>query len=434
MDGDHNGRYEKQERGVDVERLHQRLVDQLKQRDLITDASVEAAFRAVPRHLFLPALTLEDVYRDEAIPTKMFNGVPISSSSQPAIMAIMLEQLQLQPGQRVLEIGAGTGYNAALMAHIVGETGRVVTIDIDEDIASGARAHLAAAGFEQVEVICADGGNGYPHLAPFDRIILTVGAGDILPAWREQLNLHGRLLLPLKLRDPQVSVVFEQEGDALASVSVRACGFMMLRGAFAESAFRVQLGPEPILHLGMGEPCTLDTDALYRWLTGPSRDIPLHIQVGPRELFFGLHMWLALQEANYCQVVAQRSLVERGIIPALFPLFTANKYTSSFGLLDESSICLLFHPPLPASVDETIASTMRFELLVKSFGPLIGEQDEGLVVRLMKQISLWNAAGRPTEEHLHIKAYPRDYSYRPSPGEIVLQKQWTQLVVSWERP
>src|SRR5579859_6035322 len=123
--------------------LQQDLVEQLIRAGNIRTEAVEAAFRAVPRHVFLPELAAEEAYRDEAIPTKFLNGSAISSSSQPAIMAIMLEQLELQPGQRVLEIGAGTGYNAALIAHIVGETGQVVTIDIDEDIVADARTHLA---------------------------------------------------------------------------------------------------------------------------------------------------------------------------------------------------------------------------------------------------------------------------------------------------
>ena len=415
------------EQDVDVKQLHQNLVEQLKQKELITDASIEAAFRAVPRHLFLPALSPEEVYRDEAIPTKMLNGTPISSSSQPAIMAIMLEQLQLRPGQRVLEIGAGTGYNAALMAHIVGETGRVVTIDIDADIVADARTHLATAGFGRVEVICADGGDGYPPLAPYDRIILTVGAGDIAPAWRDQLKADGLLLLPLKLHEPQVSVVFEQASDHLASVSVRACGFMMLRGAFAEPTLRVQLGPDPLLFLGMSEQRELNTNALYTWLIGPGRDISTHLQVAPREFFFGLHIWLALHEPDYCQIVAERSLVERGIIPKLFSSFPANKYSSSFGLLGEAGICILSHQPLSDSTGEIMASSLRFEIQVKSFG-----SDASLASRLVNQIMVWDAAGRPTEEHLHIKVYSRDSEYKPAPGEIVLRKQWTQLVVSWE--
>src|SRR5574339_136221 len=125
--------------------LNQALADELKSRGWIQTPDVEGAFRAVLRHYFLPGRPLEEVYSDHVIPTKQDpEGQWISSSSQPAIMAIMLEQLGLEPGHRVLEIGAGTGYNAALMAHIVGETGQVVTVDIDDDLVESAREHLTA--------------------------------------------------------------------------------------------------------------------------------------------------------------------------------------------------------------------------------------------------------------------------------------------------
>lgn len=424
MDGNTDDR-----RRSDVEKLHQGLVDQLKSQGHITDPLVEAAFRAVPRHLFLPDKAPEEVYRDEAIATKFLDGSSISASSQPAIMAIMLEQLQLKPGLHVLEIGAGTGYNAALMAHIVGETGQVITIDIDEDIVYNARLHLVTAGFERVQVICADGGAGYAHAAPYDRIILTVGASDITPAWRDQMKPDGRLLLPLTLREPQVSVAFEQVDDHLTSVSVRACGFMMLRGAFAEPTFRVQLGPDPLLFLWLREHRVLNTDAIYQWLTGPGRDRATGVKVVPRELFFGLHMWLALHEADYCQVIVDISLVERGIIPQFFQLFTASKFTSSFGLLGENGICVLTRPLAQFTNEENTLPTVPFEVYVKSFGP-----DESLASRLIELVSAWDAAGHPTEEHLHIKAYPRAAAYTPAANEMVIQKQWTQLAVSWELP
>lgn len=421
MDGTNNDK-----QTMALEQLHQGLIDYLKNEGHITDSLVEAAFRAVPRHLFLPETAAEEVYRDEPIAIKFRDGVAISASSQPAIMAIMLEQLQLRPGQRVLEIGAGTGYNAALIAHIVGEAGKVVTIDIDEDIVHNARTHLRMAGFERVQVICADGGLGYLPSAPYDRIILTVGASDITPAWREQLQAHGRLLLPLTLRNPQVSVAFEPVDDALMSVSVRACGFMPLRGAFAEQPFRIQLGPDPLLFLALSEPCSFDRETVYRWLTGLHHDRATHIHITARELFFGLQMWLALHEKVYCQVSAERSLVERKFIPPLFHLFSGNKFTSSFGLLGDAGMCLLSRSPLSSASTEDIASPLTFELLVKSFGG-----DEVVDSRLLAQIAAWNAAGRPTEEHLHIQAYPRDAVYVATPNEIVLQKQWTQLVVSW---
>src|SRR5881409_4429624 len=129
--------------------LHRALIDALVRRNAIKDSRVEAAFRAIPRHLFLPDVPLAEVYRNEAIPTKTIDGEAVSSSSQPEIMATMLEQLALEPGLRVLEIGAGTGYNAALMAHVVGEKGAVVTMDFDADLVDDARAHLAAAGLDR---------------------------------------------------------------------------------------------------------------------------------------------------------------------------------------------------------------------------------------------------------------------------------------------
>src|SRR3984885_15844323 len=122
----------------------------------IRDERVAAALHAVPRHLFLPGQPPEAAYRDDAIVTKRDEaGQPISSSSQPAIMAIMLDQLDLAPGHRVLEIGAGTGYNAALMSHIVGPSGQVTRVHIDPELTARAREHLDRGGVGPVTVVCA---------------------------------------------------------------------------------------------------------------------------------------------------------------------------------------------------------------------------------------------------------------------------------------
>ncbi len=111
------------------------LIDELARRDALHDPAVRAALLAVPRDRFLPDEPLERAYADDAIPTKFTpDGTAISSASQPAIVALMLEQLAVAPGMRALEIGAGTGYNAALLRTLVGPTGHVTTIDIDTDI------------------------------------------------------------------------------------------------------------------------------------------------------------------------------------------------------------------------------------------------------------------------------------------------------------
>jgi protein-L-isoaspartate(D-aspartate) O-methyltransferase len=210
--------------------LRELYVDQLKRAGQIRSPLVEAAFRAVPRHLFVPGFPLETVYSDRAINVK-----PGASSSQPTVIANMLELLQLEPGQRVLEIATGTGYNSALVAHIVGESGRVITVEIDEELAASARHHLETAGFSRVQVVRDDGGHGYRAGAPYDRIIVTTGAWDIAPAWSEQLREGGRLLVPLALLGPshQLAVCFEAVGDHLESISTYPCVFMMSQGSIA---------------------------------------------------------------------------------------------------------------------------------------------------------------------------------------------------------
>ena len=159
--------------------------------------------------------------------------MPLSSSSQPAIMARMLELLDVQPGERVLEIGAGTGYNAALLAHLVGPSGRVVSIDIDADLARTARRALRDAG-ARARIETGDGREGHAGHAPFDRIIVTASAGEISPPWLEQLREAGRLVLPLRL-DPerdaiQIIPALERHNGSLRSVELTWGGFMPLHG------------------------------------------------------------------------------------------------------------------------------------------------------------------------------------------------------------
>lgn len=213
--------------------LRARLVVMLQMTGALRDPAVERAFRAVPRHLFLPGVPLADAYADTAIATHWEEGVAVSSASQPAMVAVMLEQLRVEPGMRVLEIGAGTGYNAALLAELVGPSGAVTTLDIDAEIVAEAGEHLAAAGCLAVRAIAADGAAGWPEGAPYDRVILTVGASDIAPAWVEQLCAGGLLVIPLWLGGAEASVAFRKRDGLLVSESLSPCGFMRLRGVEA---------------------------------------------------------------------------------------------------------------------------------------------------------------------------------------------------------
>jgi len=264
----------------EARRRNEQLVAQLESSGTLRDPAIAGAFRAVPRHRFLPGRPLDEVYEDSAIMTKVgARGLPLSSSSQPTIMAIMLQLLRPRPGNRVLEIGAGTGYNAALIAHLVAPRGRVVTVDIDPELAEQARANLTGAGVEGVQVAVADGAEGWPPAAPYDRVIVTASTDDLAPAWTEQLAGGGRLVLPLTLAGPgQLCAAFVRQDGTLAANELCLCGFMPMRGDMAPDAPR-------------------DDDDVARWLDQDGR-LTGHV-VPLADLRAGFETWLALTAWGY---------------------------------------------------------------------------------------------------------------------------------------
>lgn len=211
----------------------------------MTSPAVAAAFERVPRECFLPEVAaeegLEAVYRNEAIVTRRdTRGMPVSSSSQPSIMAAMLGALTLEPGHRVLEVGTGTGYNAALLACVVGPSGRVVSVELDPKLAARASDMLRVGGY-RVEVHVGDGRDGWPGGGPYDRIVVTASGPDVPRAWFDQLADGGLVVVPLWLRDSlQRVVVLRRVSDGFESVEIIHGGFMALRGRLAEEP--------PVLH------------------------------------------------------------------------------------------------------------------------------------------------------------------------------------------
>ncbi|MFE0422034.1 methyltransferase, FxLD system, partial [Streptomyces sp. NPDC058953] len=177
------------------------MVRELRDLGAITSDSVAGAVAAVPRHLFAVGQPLKAAYAaNQALVIKRDeDGTALSSLSAAHIQAVMLEQAGIEPGMRVLEVGSG-GYNAALIAELVGKEGASISVDIDPEIVERARRCLDAAGYEQVEVVQADAVAGVPGLAPFDRIIVTAGAWDIPSAWLDQLSERGRIVVPLRMR------------------------------------------------------------------------------------------------------------------------------------------------------------------------------------------------------------------------------------------
>jgi protein-L-isoaspartate(D-aspartate) O-methyltransferase len=403
---------------VNAEALRAALVEALRARGRLQSAAIAAAFAQVPRHLFVPDVSLEEAYRDTFIATKrQADGEVISSSSQPEIMAIMLEQLDLRPGQRVLEIGAGTGYNAALLARVVGDGGRVTTLDLDEDIVAGARAHLAAAGVTGVRVVWADGWAGCVEAAPFDRIILTVGAPDISPTWRTQLAPGGRLVLPLGLPAVQASVAFAERDGILESVSVRPCQFMRLRGSAAVPMRPEPVGPAPAPGVWLRAGHAMDGVAVYALLQAPARTLATGLSAQGRELYAGLIAWVGLHEPTSGWFVARGEARAAGLVPSF--VGDGVEAMATYGLFEPGGVALLVRLEPPPDADGRIAIGIRVH-----GEPTLGE-------RLLATTLAWNEAGRPDVERLRIRAYPIEVPWEPQPHEIVLTRSCTRLVLEW---
>lgn len=394
--------------------LRERLVAEVQQVSGVRDERITAALRAVPRHLFLPHLPPRDAYLDDAIVTKRdTGGQPISSSSQPAIMAIMLDQLGLAPGQRVLEIGAGTGYNAALMSHITGPQGAVISVDIDEDLADQARGHLAAAGYPDVSVVAADGAGGYPPGAPYDRVIATVGVSDLAPAWLAQAGPGARIVVPLGIRGSQVAVAFERSAPDghWVSRSVVPCGFMRIRGTLAGPERTVML--QPGLSVMLPDGLTLadghgaDTAALAAGLDGPATGLATGVSASSQQLW-GFGLWLGTHDLRSCAVAEERPA---GGAPGLLDRapFRWPAVASTAAITDSGGIALLLLEQPPPAEGRWDGQAV---LETAGFGP----HGAALAADLAALVQAWDQAGRPDVTRLHVDAYPRSAPDLAEPG------------------
>ena len=438
--------------------LRERLVDELRDSKALRDDRVADAMLAVPRHVFLPDVEPKRAYVDDAVVTKSdADGLAISSSSQPAIMTIMLEQLGVAPGHRVLEIGAGTGYNAALLAHLAGVSGSVTTVDVDDDIVSAAREHLAACGYGRVSVVHGDGGLGWLPGAPYDRIIATVGAWDILPAWLDQLSPGGLLVLPLAIRPAmQYSIAFERVADHLESRSLRPCGFMRLRGAFA--------GPETLMPIGEGRDLFAETgprppggERLGELLGPPGERLDRGITVTLSELWGGLGLWLASHEPGLGR------LSGRGVRSLAGPAssIVVGGRMGALMLVSAHGCAIATRPDDPGETTEEAAGEKAadpaaaaklearlrkpFELAAWPFG----RDGAGLAARLARHAQDWAAAGRPSPSDLTVTAYPAEMggvtgtartvgtggtagaTMTSGQRYAVINKQYTRLLLTW---
>lgn len=372
---------------------------------------IEQALREVPRHLFIPEADLEQAYDPfSPVMTKRDEEQGfVSSVSAPQIQAMMLGQAELRPGQRVLEVGSG-GYNAALIAEVVGPDGEVTTVDIDPDITARARRLLDANGHERVRVVTADAAHGVEEDAPYDAIIVTAGAWDIPPAWVEQLVEGGRLVVPFRVHGLTRSIGFVEHDGVLRSTSSLICGFVPMQGAdsHAETLFRLGGTEEVVLRFEEGAP--EDPHLLDDVVRTPRVDRWTGVTVALREPIDTLQSYLATTLPGFCVMTVDPALDTGSVTP--------NNPRFSMAAVEGGDFAYL--------VTRRVPGAASVEYGVHAFGPTAMEFAErvGLLVREWDR----DQRGGPGPE---IRVYPISVPVDRSSEDRVVTKRHTHVTFSW---
>ncbi|WP_026239952.1 methyltransferase, FxLD system [Parafrankia discariae] len=306
------------------ERLRNTMVDLIAAdhagKGLTLRPEVEAALRTVPRELFTPGLPLERAYdANTAVLKKMRGDEAISSVSAPYLIAEMIGQatdaLGSLEGRHVLEIGSG-GYNASLVRELVGPTGSVTTVDIDPEVTERAVACLATAGYTDITVVCADAEHPIMPARTYDLIIVTVGAWDIPPAWRDQLVDGGVLVVPLRTFGITKSYALRRRGDRLVSESHRQCGFVFMQGDGAHEVRYIDIAEG--VHLRLDEGQQVDPARVARLLETPREQAWAGVSLPPRTTLINLDLWLATrlrrEAGEFVVLTAQEAAIKAGTV------------------------------------------------------------------------------------------------------------------------
>jgi protein-L-isoaspartate(D-aspartate) O-methyltransferase len=377
------------------------------------------AFTETERHLFLPGTSLEAAYDNDAVPVKHDgDGVMVSCISAPSVVATQLEQLGVRPGDKVLEAGAATGYNAALLARLAGPGGTVWTIDVDEDLTDAAAANLKAAGIANATVVLGDGAVGLPGHAPFDRIQFTVGSADIPPAVLDQVAPGGRLVIPLRIRGSiSRSVAFERDGDgpAWTAVSHEMATFVPLRkSAAGDARARIPVAGDGTVTVEAWDEQDIDLDALATVLDAPGATQWTEVKFRKGDPWEWAYLWLA-------------TVLPGGIsrMPGKRPGFTPHFSWGSMAALDGATLAYL-------TVREGDDDTGRYwEIGTTGHGP----RAAFLTRDVADAIREWDrdyGNQAPAPGLRMAPAAHRDLLTAPDP-RFIIDKPASRLVIDWRR-
>lgn len=394
-------------------RLRERMADLVIRKGWAPSSEIRTALREVPRHRFVPETPLETAYHDDlaVVTAREEAGTAVSSVSAAWLQADMAERLRVKPGMTVLEVGSG-GYNAELIAHVLGEHGRVVTVDIDPYIVHRTRRLCAEAGSGRVTAVLGDGALGAPAHVPaggFGGVIITHNVSDIAPAWREQLAEGGRLVVPLEMGGYTRSVALVRRGDVMAAEHWTYCGFVRDRGAAARTVRAVALaGGAVMARWESGVPG--DVPALDEAMRGTRHELATGVVVPGMYSFETLQLYAATTQRGFCRLTGSKD-----------PALVAQQDAAA--IVAGGSLAYLTHIKVH---DAPEPSDCLSEFCVHAYGPA----GPALAERFVECVRDW-------DRHVRDRGYPpmTVHPARTPDGELppghVLDKPSARLVFRW---
>ncbi|MEU5612884.1 methyltransferase, FxLD system [Streptomyces sparsogenes] len=394
-------------------RLRERMADLVTEKGWAPSPRVQAALREVPRHRFVPEAPLETAYHDDlaVVTVRESPQTALSSVSAAWLQADMIEQLRLEPGGTVLEVGSG-GYNAELLAYVLGERGRVVTVDVDPYVVHRTQRLCAEAGSGRVTAVLGDGGLGAPGHVPvrgFDGIVITHNASDVAPAWREQLAEGARLVVPLEMGGYTRSLTLVRRGDVLYCEHWTYCGFVRDRGAAARATPAVPLADgEVTVRWEDGEPG--DTSGLEKALRGARRELTTGLVVRGIFNFETLQIYAATTLPGFCRLAT----------PAGSALVAQQ---DAAAMLSDGSLAYLTHRKVKDAPDPSDRLT---EFFIHAYGPAADQ----LAERFADCVRTWDQKVRESG-YPPLTVHPAGTPNGQLPTGDVLDKPSARLVFQW---
>ncbi len=372
----------------------------------ISDAA-ERAYLATPRHLFVRRyrewgtsewrqVTDENLGQHLAVlyadrPLVLFGDDDnnlLSTISQPSLVLRMLDMLQLQPGQSVFELGAGSGWNAALMGNLVGSKGRVFSLEVVPEVAVRAAEAIRLAGIANVSIVTADGGDGYPAGAPYDRAMFTAGTYDLPRAFSDQLKEGGLLMAVIKIEGGGDSLfALRKTRNHFESVDSMPCAFVQLRGKYQIEGL---------------EPAALDT-------------LPEWSELREQEVSRTRFWWGGKGQESF----VWRTMGIRFFLGISEPRFRAFK---------------------SAKTATRVLEDHYFGLWDQERGSLVLAKDDWLIAygntstreQLLEKVRQWVNLGMPTAASFKLRVYPNDYPVKAGENQWAVKRNESTFLWSLE--